>query len=122
MFFSCYIKCKLLLFSLHVNVSIVIRSVVTFHLTFLCFHHKNCAKLYKQSHYTSKFIPTSIRNTDFQTIKSVRITPYFELRHLHYTNWIVIFRVTVGCTTCQLMVIDLIGQLNGDVIDLSVKL
>ena len=32
----------------------------------LCFHHKKCAKLHKQSQFTSKFIaefiPTSVRN------------------------------------------------------------
>ena len=56
----------------------------------------------------------------FQTIKSDRIAPYYELCHLHYKNCIVIFRVRVGCTmSVRLMVIDLIGL--GDVIDLSVK-
>ena len=34
----------------------------------------------------------------FQTIKSDRIAPYYELCHLHYKNCIVIFRVRVGCT------------------------
>ena len=28
----------------------------------LCFHHKKCAKLHRQSQFTSKFIPTSVRD------------------------------------------------------------
>ena len=28
----------------------------------LCFHHKKCAKSHQQSQFTSKFIPTSVRD------------------------------------------------------------
>ena len=28
----------------------------------LCFHHKKCAKSHRQSQFTSKFIPTSVRD------------------------------------------------------------
>ena len=31
------------------------------HLILLCFRHKKCAKSHKQSQFTSKFIPTSVR-------------------------------------------------------------
>ena len=32
------------------------------HLILLCFRHKKCAKSHKQSQFTSKFIPTSVRD------------------------------------------------------------
>ena len=95
-------------------------SVVTFHLILLCFHHKNCAKSHEQIKPLYLQIYTDFNPRYFQTIKSDRIAPYYELCHLHYKNCIVIFRVRVGCTmSVRLMVIDLIGL--GDVIDLSVK-
>ena len=73
----------------------------------------------KLSRYTSKFIPTSIRDIFKQS----------NLIGLRHTMSCVIYIIQTAQSSsesewvvpCQLMVIDLIGQLNGDVIDLSVK-
>ena len=55
----------------------------TIHLILLCFHHKKCAKLHKQSQFTSKFIQTSIH--DICKSDGSRYT--IRLHHLRYVNW-----------------------------------
>ena len=55
------------------------------HIILLCFRHKKCAKLHKQSQFTSKFIPTFVRDI-FKQSNLMDSTILWD-GHLNYTNW-----------------------------------
>ena len=55
------------------------------HLILLCFRHKKCAKLHKQ-----RSLPRNLYwllSMIFSNNQIWWIWPYYELHHLHYTNW-----------------------------------